>query len=223
MPGTKYSDVEIKLNKGDKLFLYTDGVPEATNADKKMFTFDRMLKSLNDNKEKSPQEILESVYSDVNDFVGDAPQFDDLTMLCFEYKGKLSEITLKATFENVEKAIDFISDKSEELPFDVKEKNKIKIAMDEIMSNVVQYAYQGSEGDVTIKADPGDDDFTITVIDSGIKYNPLGKEDPDTTLSAEEREVGGYGIFLVKKIMDEIEYEYKDGKNILTMKKKFNK
>ena len=86
MPGVKYKNDEIQLNKGDKLFLYTDGLPEATDLDTRMFTLDRMTEALNRYKDRSPKEILQGVQKDVNDFVGDAPQFDDLTMLCFELK-----------------------------------------------------------------------------------------------------------------------------------------
>ena len=85
-PGAKYKDYEIRLKQGDKLFLYTDGLPEATNGEGEMFTVDRMIEALNEYKEGSPQEILGGVRSSVNEFVGDAPQFDDLTMLCFELK-----------------------------------------------------------------------------------------------------------------------------------------
>ena len=88
MPGAKYRESEIQLGEGDKLFIYTDGVPEATDNDNKMFTIDRMLESLNANKDKSPAEILAGVKSGVDEFIGDAPQFDDLTMLCLELKGR---------------------------------------------------------------------------------------------------------------------------------------
>ena len=86
MKGVKYRDNEIQLNPGDKLFLYTDGVPEATDKDNKMFSIGGMLDALNQNKEKDVQEILDGVNASVGDFVGDAPQFDDLTMLCVELK-----------------------------------------------------------------------------------------------------------------------------------------
>ncbi len=87
MPDVPYRNFEIQLEKGDKLFLYTDGVPEATDRDNKMFTIERMLDALNECRGKTPQEILESVHLRVNEFVGEAPQFDDLTMLCIELKG----------------------------------------------------------------------------------------------------------------------------------------
>lgn len=87
MEGIQYRDFEIELEKGDKLFLYTDGVPEATDNNEKMYTLGRMVDALNENREKTPAEILDSIHRSVNAFVGDAPQFDDLTMLCFEWKG----------------------------------------------------------------------------------------------------------------------------------------
>ncbi|MCR5006099.1 MAG: SpoIIE family protein phosphatase, partial [Clostridiales bacterium] len=86
MDGIQYQDREIQLNQGDKLFLYTDGIPEATDKDNQMFTLQRMLDSLNEHKEKSPEKILDGVRNDVNTFVWHAPQFDDMTMLCLEIK-----------------------------------------------------------------------------------------------------------------------------------------
>jgi sigma-B regulation protein RsbU (phosphoserine phosphatase) len=88
MPGIRYRDAEFYLAPGDKVFLYTDGVPEATDGENRMFTLDRMLVTLNTVKNGSPEEILEGVHQEVNAFVGEAPQFDDLTMLCLEYKGR---------------------------------------------------------------------------------------------------------------------------------------
>ena len=86
MEGMRYKDYEIQLNKGDKLFLYTDGLPEATDKDEQMFTIDRVTETLNRYKDNSPKEILDGITKAVNEFVGDAPQFDDLTMLCLELK-----------------------------------------------------------------------------------------------------------------------------------------
>ena len=86
MPGIEYKNFEFQLEKGDKLFLYTDGVPEATDKNNQMYTMGRMVDALNEYKEQSPREILNGIHRSVNEFVGDAPQFDDLTMLCVELK-----------------------------------------------------------------------------------------------------------------------------------------
>ena len=84
MPEAKYNDYEIDLNKGDKIFLYTDGVVEATNSNNELFKEERMIDALNKHKNKAPKEILKAVKKAVDEFVGDAPQFDDITMLCVE-------------------------------------------------------------------------------------------------------------------------------------------
>ena len=98
---------------------------------------------------------------------------------------------------------------------------QIDIAIDELLSNIARYAYAPKTGDVTVRLESLDDPIsvTITFIDNGIPYNPLEKNDPDTTLSLEERPIGGLGIYMVKKTMDDMTYEHKDGQNILSIKK----
>ena len=105
----------------------------------------------------------------------------------------------------------------------MKAQMQINIAIDEIFSNISYYAYQPNTGDVTVQLEISEEpaEVTITFIDQGIPYDPFSQEEPDTTLSADERKIGGLGIFMVKKSMDDLSYEYKDGKNILKMKKAF--
>ena len=93
--------------------------------------------------------------------------------------------------------------------------------LEEIYINVASYAYKDDKGDVTIRVetDPEDDTVTITFIDQGVPYDPVSKEDPDISLPTEERQVGGLGIFMVRNLTDDMQYEYRDGKNILTLKK----
>ena len=223
MEGLKYRNYDIQLQKGSKLFLYTDGVAEATDANDELYGIERTLDALNSCKDEKPKAILEAVKASVDSFVGDAPQFDDLTMLCFEFEGEENELTIDAKLENVEKAIDFVAEKVGKMPFSLKEKNRIEIAVDEIVSNVARYAYGDGVGEVNIRVESDDEGMTLTVTDSGIPYNPLEKEDPDVTLSADERGIGGYGIFIVKNTMDKIDYEYSDGKNILIIRENFKK
>jgi anti-sigma regulatory factor (Ser/Thr protein kinase) len=98
---------------------------------------------------------------------------------------------------------------------------QINIAIDELFSNIAHYAYNPETGDATVRVEVIEDPMAviITFIDNGVPYDPLKQKDPDTTLPAEERELGGLGIYMVKKTMDDITYEYKDGKNILSIKK----
>lgn len=222
MDGIRFKNYEIQLKNGSKLFLYTDGVAEATDEADNLYGIERTLKALNDSKDNSPRTILEDVKKSVDAFVGTAPQFDDLTMLCFEYKGTENKLTIDATLDNVSTAVDFVGAKAEKLPFSMKEINLIEIAIDELVSNVARYAYNDKTGKVSIRVKHDDTGLTVSIEDEGIPYNPLEKEDPDITLSAEERGIGGYGIFIVKKTMDEMAYENKDGKNIIKIRKNFH-
>ena len=108
---------------------------------------------------------------------------------------------------------------SEDMTNDEGLRFKLRLCIEEAVENIVQYAYNGGQGYVEVGTSVENGVLTIILKDSGIPFNPLEKPDPDITLSAEERQVGGLGIFLCKQMMDSLEYEYKDGSNILLMKK----
>ncbi|MCQ2529766.1 MAG: ATP-binding protein [Lachnospiraceae bacterium] len=116
----------------------------------------------------------------------------------------------------------FVEDELEKLACPMKVTLKLAIALEEIYVNIAQYGYDNKGGDclVGVGFNPEDGTVAVKFIDSGIPFNPLEKEDPDITLPAEERGIGGLGIFMVKQISDDVSYEYKDGENILTMIKK---
>ena len=133
----------------------------------------------------------------------------------------MKELTLPATIENIETVIDFVNGQLEEIKCPLKAQMQIDIAIDELFGNIAHYAYNPETGPATVRVEVTEEPIAvvITFIDRGVPYDPLKKEDPDITLSAEKRAIGGLGIFMVKKTMDEISYEYKDGKNILRIKK----
>ena len=134
----------------------------------------------------------------------------------------MSELTLEAKTENLDKVLSFVDGHLEEQECPMKTQMQIDIAVEELFVNIAHYAYNPEVGPVTIRVEVQKEPLavTITFIDHGVPYDPLAKEDPDITLSAEERQIGGLGIFMVKKSMDDIAYEYKDGQNILYIKKK---
>lgn len=222
MAEAKYTSYEIQLKPGDKIFLYTDGIPEATNGDMKLFGIEQMVNSLNKHKDKNPQGIIEGVKEDVNTFVASAPQFDDMTMLCVEYKGGIKEnsIELDATDENLEKINDFIR-KAVNSKCSEKTLNQLLLVVEELYINVAHYAYKPEIGKVRIDAEVNDNLLRITLTDSGKPYNPLERQDPDITLDAKDRSIGGLGVFMSKKLVDKISYERVDEKNILILEKKF--
>ena len=133
----------------------------------------------------------------------------------------MKELKLAATVENIEAVTAFVDQQLEALDCPVKAQMQIDIAIDELMSNIANYAYRPEVGDVTVQVAVREEPLSviITFIDGGRPFDPLSSEEPDITLSAEERSVGGLGIFMVKKTMDEVSYEYREGQNILTIKK----
>ena len=134
----------------------------------------------------------------------------------------MKELTVEAAVENIEVVTDFVNEELEKLDCPVKARRQIDVAIDELFGNIARYAYSPDVGKATVRFSVEENplEVTITFIDNGIPFNPLEKSNPDTHLSAEERPIGGLGIFLVKKSMDLVEYEYKNGQNILKIKKK---
>ena len=134
----------------------------------------------------------------------------------------MKEKTFKATIENTAAAVAFVEEALEEAGCPMKAQMQINVAMDEMFVNIARYAYAPGEGDATVRfeLDEATRTATITLIDSGVPFNPLAAAEPDTTSAAEDRPIGGLGIFLVRKTMDDVQYEYRDGHNVFSMKKK---
>lgn len=135
--------------------------------------------------------------------------------------GKLMHtLKIKAAVENLDTVTAFIDEQLEADDCPMKTQMQIELAVEEIFVNIAHYAYAPETGMAVISVDISGSRAVITFEDSGIPYDPLAKPDPDTTLAAEDRSVGGLGIFMVKKSMDDVRYEYRDGKNILTIVKR---
>ncbi len=133
----------------------------------------------------------------------------------------MKELTIKAAIENIEKVTNFVNAELEALDCSYKAEMQIDLAIDELFGNIANYAYNPETGDATVRLEVEEDPLSviITFSDNGKPFNPLEAKEPDTTLSAEERQIGGLGIFIVKKYMDMIDYDYRDGQNILRIKK----
>lgn len=133
----------------------------------------------------------------------------------------MKKLTIDAVVENIPAVTDFVNEQLEAHGCSMKAEMQIDVAIDELFSNIARYAYNPEVGTATVCVELGEDPLSvvITFIDKGVPYDPLKRADPDTTLSAEDREIGGLGIYMVKKSMDQVEYEYKDGQNILIIKK----
>ena len=237
LAGYEYEEQVAKMEVGDTLFLYTDGLTEAENSTQELFGEERMMEKLKakseGTKDKSPRELIETMQRAVADFVGEAEQSDDLTMFAILLLDKQPRAKSQVTSDNGHFSLVMRNDIQQiptlaewietlELPQELN--MPINLALEEAVSNVMLYAYPGKSGQVLVecemKRNKGQAIFTIT--DSGVPFDPTQQEDPDVTQSAEERPIGGLGIFLVRQIMDDIRYERKNGKNILTLVKSLN-
>ena len=218
MTGTKYEDHEIHLDPGDKIFIYTDGVTEAHNTKSELYGEDRLLNFIKNNEGK-PIDTIKKVLDDIKCFADGAEQFDDITMLMFENRSeKSTEKNFPAKISELDNVLAYISKIAEPLNFSMKELNQLLICTEEIFVNIASYSYE-EEGNMTLIADTNDNKIKLVFIDNGVKFDPLAKVDPDITMSADERNIGGLGIFMVKTMMDEVNYEYKNEHNILTIVK----
>ena len=227
MEGVRYRVGELTLCAGDRLFLYTDGVPEATNTQNKLYGEDRLIQFMNQNSNEEATALLPDLKNNIDQFVGEAPQFDDITMLMFDYKYKkggeqTSSMIFPAKTESLAEVLSFVEQALEKYECSLKIQTAISIAIEEVFVNVAHYAYEKDDGKVelNISFDEQTRNITFQMIDEGVQFDPLKKADPDITLSAEDRKIGGLGIFITKKTMDSINYAYENGKNILTMVKK---
>ncbi len=135
----------------------------------------------------------------------------------------MRQLTLRAETDNLEKVLDFVNGLLEEKNCPMYVVYELDIAVEELFVNIAHYAYTPEVGEATIQISFEDEIVSITLIDRGIPYNPWEKEDPDTSLPLEERQIGGLGIYMVKKSMDEVDYAHVDGKNIVTIKKCISK
>lgn len=219
MEHMKYRQYEMDIYDGDTLFLYTDGVPEATNSKNELYGLTRMLEKLNECGSDEPKELLEFILEDAMKFTGSADQFDDITMLSVTKSDSniiFGDKDFIPSESDVTAVTEFVQEIIQKSEVSKTIQNKIAIVIDEIYSNILYYS--GADK-TSVSCNVTHDKITITFRDNGKQYNPLEKADADTSLSADERELGGLGILIVKKTMDHMKYKYLNGQNILMLEK----
>ena len=220
---TKYAQEEITLNGGDTLYFYTDGVTEAMNRARELYGEDRLLDALNKYKFSSPRELLVNIKKEVDNFAAGAEQADDIAMLALHINENKNaetknEITVKAVKESLDEVTKFISSELMKTNYPLNKQNEIEIAAEEVFTNIVSYAYGPESGKVKITFYT-ENEVTIKFEDNGRPFNPHEQEAPDLNKPINEREIGGLGLYMVKKIMDRVEYTREEGKNILIITK----
>lgn len=216
--GMTYRQSVVRLRTGDVLFQCSDGVTEANDCNGALYGEERLERILELLGTNEPQDIINAVWNDVCTYEGIAEQFDDITMLVLRFNGgagKKEAWCGVPLIESMPDVIKFIDDTLKEETVNKSDRAKFLVAVDEIYSNICRYS-KAAESKIEYHATKTY--VQISFEDDGIPYNPLEHDAPDITLSAEEREVGGLGIYMVRTMMDDMEYEYADGKNRLTIR-----
>ena len=231
MDNMVYTTQETVLLSGESLFLYTDGLTEAMNESHEQFGLKRVEKGLQDcigNKPNVAEKIIRTMTNRVNGFVDGAEQSDDLTMLAIHYTPQEKPIVFCETLNlnnkvsEITKLNAFVKSATATLNMESGLANKIKLAVEEAVTNVIDYAYpNGTEGNININIEADEHRVRFILSDSGTEFDPTGVSKADTTLTVDERPIGGLGVFLVRNLMDSINYERVDGKNVFRMEKRF--
>ena len=230
MPTWKYSLQEAQIFTGTTIYLFTDGLTEAMNADKELFGMERVndvaFQALSQ-QQQEPRQIIARMTEAVHQFVGEAEQSDDLTMMAIQYIKQQRDVRMRKSLvlpcdvQEVPRLNAFVEEVCQEVGFDELTTMGIKLAVEEAVVNVMKYAYpSGLQRDVTIEASSNDVRLKFTIIDSGQPFDPTVQAEVDTTLSAGERKIGGLGIHIIRQNMDSINYERMDNLNVLTLRKK---
>ena len=220
MGGAEFKEQEMPFRYDDALFLYTDGLTEAENASHELFGEERMEKALHGRK--SAKDHLEHIKQKVADFVGGAPQSDDLTILFIHYVPSSKRLVLKNSVDQISLLPAFVEDAMKASKLSPELEGGLNLALEEAVANVIDYAYpEGTEGEVIIDAAVTDTALTFTITDNGKPFDPTARPEVDINAAVEDRPIGGLGIHLVRQIMDDVRYERRGEKNVLILTKKY--
>jgi len=231
MPDWDYSLQEAQIFTGTTIFLFTDGLTEAMNAEYELFKMERVnetAKQILAQQQQEPRQFIAKMTEAVHQFVGDAEQSDDLTLMAIQYIKQQSDVKMQKSIvlsndtQEVPRLNVFVEEVCQTVGFDQDVTKQVNTAVEEAVVNVMKYAYpSGKNGDVTIEAASNDVRLKFTIIDSGRPFDPTVQADVDTTQSDAQYNVGGMGIHIIRQNMDSINYERIDNLNVLTLRKKF--
>ena len=219
-------DETFTLNNGDTITLYTDGITEAKNKDGELYGDERLLNLFNRKEYSCLLELHQQLKDDVIEFVGGEEQSDDMTYITLKYHGDeyhYEECTYLAKLENIPPMLEFLRNLNKKFIGNNSFDNSLSIVADELLSNIVKYAYDGKIGSIYIRYLFNIDKkvLILTIIDTGKAFNPFGVKNGPLEGDAKNYKEGGLGILIVKQIMDECIYDRINDKNIIILKKSF--
>ena len=212
----KFVSEKFNLFPNNSIFLYTDGVTEAENSSSKFFGEKGLFKALQKSK-SNPRDNLNTILESINKFAQNTPQSDDITMLEFVYKGvNAKNLVSDSNLNNIKNVIDFLKNDMQKQKVAEKTQFKVITTAEEIFSNIVQYAYDNPDNKkILVTAQKENEHYCVSFTDNGKNFNPLEQKMPDTDVDIANREIGGLGILLVKKLADSVQYQRVENKNIL--------
>ena len=229
MPGWDYIMQEAHIFTGTTIFLYTDGLSEAENAAHDLFRVERINEIAYEalsGQHQGPKDLIRRMSDAVHQFVGNAEQSDDLTMMAIQYIKQQSKVLFRKTIiltndlQEVPRLNAFVEEVCESQNFNPTTTMQITLAIEEAVVNVINYAYpSGTQGSISVDAQSNNIRIKFTIIDRGLPFDPTAKSDADIHLKVEERPIGGLGIHVVRRLMDSMNYERIDGHNVLTLRK----
>jgi sigma-B regulation protein RsbU (phosphoserine phosphatase) len=225
--GIAYGEDCLSMGLNDFLLVFTDGITEAMNLNDELFGEQRVFDMFDSHTGLNPDALVQATLDSVETFAGDAEQADDITVLALRYNvesqaaGERLDISISNQLTEIDVVNDAFNEFAERCDIPLPVSLRINMVFDELLNNVISYAYE-DEGEHNIDIVVGfvDGQLTIDITDDGLPYNPFTREDPDTTLSLEEREIGGLGVHLVKNAMDETLYQRRHDRNTVTLIKK---
>ena len=228
MADWQFTSQNVTLKPGQTLFIYTDGLTEAENATHEQFGEERMMEVLA-KSDTAPRPLIENIIQEVHHFVGQAEQSDDLTILAVQFRKPhvstsshiiSNSIILHNDVQEVPVMTEFVEKTAEQAHLDPSVTMSLTLAIEEAVANIMKYAYpEGEVGPIEINATINEGSLSFTIKDSGTPFDPTQVKKADITLSAEDREIGGLGIHLIRNIMDTVEYHHTSDQNILTLTK----
>jgi sigma-B regulation protein RsbU (phosphoserine phosphatase) len=226
--GLVYSEGSGQLERGDVVFVYTDGVTEAMDPDGQLYEEDRLVEVLQSSDIDSVESLVHASTDDVWRFQADAEQADDVTVLAVEFSGRVGgsedvqvlELSVANRLEEIDSVNESFEAFAAEHGLPEKIRRSMKLVFDDLLNNVISYAYDDDEEHrIDVHVELSSDRVAVRISDDGHPFNPFGRSAPDTALTVGEREIGGLGIHLVQSLMDEVSYKRRTDQNVVVLVK----